>query len=76
MTRLDIERQNELEPLRISHAKEGLEKLGIDIVHEDNTKIQFVYKRSLITLFPYSGWHSGKGIKDGRGVQNLLKQLQ
>jgi len=30
---------------------------------------------STINFFPYSGWHSGKSIEDGRGFKNLLKQL-
>ena len=33
----------------------------------DNEKVKF---------FPYSGWHTGKSIKDGRGIENLLKQLK
>lgn len=26
--------------------------------------------------YPFTGWHTGKSIKDGRGIQNLLKQLK
>ena len=42
----------------------------------DETKITFEYKGHKVTLFPYSGWHTGKSIKDGRGIDNLLKQLK
>ncbi len=75
MARLNKERQQELEPQRIEFAKNEIEKLGYDvIVYEKN--ITFLYKDNLITFFPYSGWASGKGIKSGRGLQNLLNQIQ
>lgn len=30
---------------------------------------------SNIKYFPYSKWATGKAIKDGRGLHNLLKQI-
>ena len=75
MKRLDIEKQNKLEPQRIEYAKLELSKKGIEILFEDNVSLKFMINKKLITLFPYSGWFSGKGIKDGRGIENLLKQL-
>lgn len=76
MSRQNIERQSQLEPYRIEVAKESLEACGYKIINEDDTKIQFRYKYNVITLFPYSGWYTGKGIKDGRGLANLLKELK
>lgn len=67
MARLDKERQQELEPQRINFAVQKLSEIGIEVTSKDSTKI---------TFFPYSGWHTGKGIKDGRGINNLLKQLK
>jgi len=26
-------------------------------------------------VWPYTGWFSGKGVKDGRGIKKLLKQI-
>lgn len=74
--RLDQEREKILQPKRIAAGRAELEKLGIQIVGEDNTKIVFMFKGSQIQFFPYSGWHTGKTIKDGRGLQNLLRQLK
>lgn len=74
--RLDIARQEKLEPKRIKYAKEKLCSIGCHIAYEDNTKIIIIYKNNKITFFPYSGWATGKGIKDGRGFANLLKQLK
>lgn len=73
--RLDQERQQELEPERIQHAVKKIAALGYE-VKADSTKCWFTFKGHQIIFFPYSGWASGKTIKDGRGLQNLLKQLQ
>lgn len=75
MARLNIERQEMLEPERIKFAKQQIASLGFQITNEDATKIQFVFKGSTVTLFPYSGWHSGKTITDGRGIEKLIKQI-
>lgn len=74
--RLDKDREAELQPKRIEFAIEQLAKVGIEIDYEDDTKIKFMHKGEVVTLFPYSGWHTGKSIQDGRGLKNLLKQLQ
>ena len=76
MARLDIERQIELEPKRIDYAKNKLKELGFGLIHENSRMIKFIYKDAVITFYPYSGWHTGKTIKDGRGIDNLLKQLK
>lgn len=76
MARLDIERQNTLEPKRMEFAKNKLSELKLKIVFESETELIFLFNENKITLFPYSGWHSGKGIKSGRGLTKLLKQLK
>lgn len=74
--RLNQEREKELQPIRIEYAIKFLNELGYTELEVDNTKIIFLHKGEPVTFFPYSGWHSGKSIKDGRGLANLLKQLQ
>ncbi len=74
--RQDAERQKKLEPKRIAFAKKSIENLGYKITYQDETKLKFEFKAENVTLFPYSGWHAGKSIKDGRGVDKLLKQLK
>ncbi len=39
-------------------------------------RIEFDFNGSKIKFYPYSGWATGKTIKDGRGLENLLKQLK
>lgn len=73
--RLNIDRQNKLEPQRLNYAKEQLAKLGYVLTFETDTRLEFMFKGEKIQLFPYSGWHTGKTIKDGRGIEKLLKQL-
>lgn len=76
MARLNQERQQKLEPKRMNVAVENITNLGFKIEKKTSTFLQFVYKNSTITYFVYSGWATGKTIKDGRGLDNLLKQLQ
>ena len=76
MARLNIDRQNTLEPKRIQYAKEQIEKLGYKVVQLGNTQLIFKYGGCYVHFFPYSGWHSGASIKDGRGLENLLKQIK
>lgn len=75
MARLDTERQKALEPKRMEYAKQRITALGLEIVYEDSTRIDFLFNGAKIQFYPYSGWHTGKTVKDGRGIQNLLKQL-
>lgn len=76
MSRLNKDRQELLEPKRIETAKVSLQSLGFEICFESETEIRFFYKNEEVKFFPYSGWHTGKSIQDGRGLQNLLKQIK
>ena len=73
-TRLNQERKEKLEPIRMAVALEKLRATGIHI-DNDETAIWFIFKGSKVIYWPYSGWASGKSIKDGRGLKNLLKQI-
>lgn len=74
--RLNQEREKLLQPKRIASGISELGQLGLEIISTDDTKIVFIFKGHKVQFFPYSGWRSGKTIKDGRGLQNLLKQLK
>lgn len=73
--RLNQERQNDLQPKRMEYAKQRIVELGY-AVESDDTKLWFIFKGEKVVLFVYSGWHTGKSIKDGRGIDNLLKQIK
>lgn len=76
MARLDKERQAELEPKRMEYAKQQIQNAGYAIDFESATELQFTFKGAVVKLFPYSGWHSGATIQDGRGIHKLLKQIK
>jgi hypothetical protein len=73
--RQNQERQKELEPKRLERAKAKIRELDLPIIHESDRMFKFVYDEEIITFYPYSGWATGIGINDGRGLDNLLKQL-
>lgn len=77
--RLDKDREKKLQPKRMQTAIDSLLKLdtldsGVEKINE--TTIRFIYKGYTVIFYPYTGWHSGVSIKDGRGLENLLKQLK
>lgn len=74
--RLDTKKQKQLEPVRMQYAINKISALGFQITKENETEISFEFKGSKVKFFPYSGWHSGKTITDGRGIEKLLKQLK
>jgi len=74
--RLDQDRQQSLEHKRLAYAKKHLTELGIEIVYETYNRIDFLYKEKKCSIFPYSGWHTGSTIKDGRGINELINQLK
>lgn len=70
MARLNIERQERLEPERIAHAVRRIEQLGYTITLRDNKKIQFTHKGKTVTFFPYSGWQPAKRYRTDEGLIN------
>ena len=74
--RLNKEKQLIDEPKRIAYAKDEITKLGYEIILEDASCIGFLFNGSMVKIFPYSGWFSGKSVNDGRGIKNLLKQIK
>lgn len=60
---------------RMQYALLQLEIIGIPIESRNDTTIIFKHKGETVMFFPFTGWHSGKSIKDGRGISKLLKQL-
>lgn len=76
MPRLNIERQQKLEPIRMAKCLKTLRGLGFDAVEVNPTKIEFFHQGARISFWPYTGWHSGKTINQGRGMKHLLEQLK
>lgn len=68
-----IKRENEK---RMAYAISEVTKLGYSISYQDEKRFDFEFNGNTIRVFPYKGWFTGKGIKDGRGIRNLLKQIK
>ena len=75
MPRQNKERQEDLEPKRKDFALAEMKKMELEITLVTDSRIDFIFNGNRIEFYPYSGWHTGKGIKDGRGWNNLKKQL-
>lgn len=61
---------------RIKYAIFKLKELGYISKYIEKEKcITFMYRDAIVKFYPYTGWHTGKTIKDGRGICNLIKQL-
>lgn len=73
-----MEQRGNIEPKRFEYAIKKLEEAGARVTPKnDGSKSLLVeYKHIKVTFYPFTGWASGKNIKDGRGIHNLLKQLE
>lgn len=65
----------EKEEPRMDYAIRKLTEAGYEVDRVNDNELNFLFKGNNIKLFPYTGWHTGKGIKDGRGIQKLLDQI-
>lgn len=61
--------------VRMQEAVVRITELGYNVEHDDSTLI-FQFKGHPVYYYPRTGWHSGKTIKDGRGLDKLLKQIK
>lgn len=74
--RLNQEREENLQPQRMESCQKKLEEMGFDVKSDGSTLLSFVYKGKQVQFWPYSGWHSGATIRDGRGFKHLIDQLE
>ncbi len=60
---------------RMEFAEKALHKMGYYTTTVGHKELRFEHEDETIKFFPYTGWATGKTIQDGRGIENLLKQL-
>ena len=53
-----------------------LTELGYKVTTEQNHAISIIFKGERVMVYPYTGWFTGKTVKDGRGIKNLLKLIK
>lgn len=69
-------RRSEVLPGRLDWAKKRFAQAGIPLVKESDMALIVRVRCHNVTYYPFTGWFFGKGIKDGRGLENLIKQCQ
>lgn len=71
-----VEERSMKEPGRREYVISELRKRGYEPVWDAGAKaVRFTHRGNTITVWPYKGFFSGKGVKDGRGIRKLLNQL-
>lgn len=71
------ERIKEMQKKRMMYAHERLTTLtDVDILKITEKKIIFMFKGKVNAIYPFSGFFNGKSVKDGRGIDSLVQQLQ
>jgi len=74
--RLNQERELKLQPIRHKFTCERIRNTGCAIVSTSDCEVVFMFNGNKCKHFPYSGWHQGKGLKAGRGLDKLIAQLK
>lgn len=64
------------QPRRAAYARQEITKLGYELSLDNGVVLEFNYKGSPVRFYPYTGWATGRTIKDGRGIARLLKQIK
>ncbi len=64
-----------LQRKRMEVAVVAFKVMGIDFIVNNSSTIEIDFEGSVVLFLPYTGWHSGKSIKDGHGIKNLIKQI-
>ncbi len=65
------------EDARRRTAEKRLHDLGFVTQWDEMSRcIAFQHNESIIRFWPWKGWFSGRGVKDGRGLDKLIKQLK
>lgn len=65
--------RTKIEPKRMEYALVALKEAGFTAEPIDE---QSILVEGTITLWAFSGWYVGKGLKSGRGVHSLIQQLK
>lgn len=72
------ERRDATEGPRLSYAIGRLASVGItDVAYEGGSRsLSFRWHGNTVRIWPCTGYFSGKGLKSGRGIENLIRQLK
>lgn len=69
--------RDQKEPSRTEYAKQHIENLGYKTEYDSANKcLTFRLNGNLIKMYPFTGWFSGRGTGDGRGIHNLIRKIE
>lgn len=71
MARLNIERQQRLEPTRIEYAVKRIEELGYEVIHRDSQMIKFVHKGNPVFFSRTADGQQGKQYRTDGDCRNF-----
>lgn len=74
ITEADMKKARD-QALMMIETRRTLEERGYYVETLDNATLRIAHGRHKVLFWPYTGWHSGKSINDGRGLDHLLEQL-
>lgn len=74
--RLDKQKEEKLQPIRMNVAITKITELGYEIIDRKKVSLSFIFKGSKVTYFPYSEKSIGKSIKSGKILNDLLIQIK
>lgn len=60
---------------RTEYAIQKISEKGYQVFAVDEHKVEFTFEGEKVWHYPFTGWHTGKTIQDGRGIGKLLKQI-
>ena len=73
---LDWKRKREhVFPGRVDYVRKMLKEIGITRITEDRYTLIIDYKGHKIRYSPFTGGYTGTGIRSGKGLENLIKEL-
>ena len=61
---------------KIAMYHKALNKVGFKVKRVSGRVISVWYKNERVLIYPIKDWFSGKSVTDGRGLDNLIRQLK
>lgn len=60
----------------MEYARNQITALGYPVTEVKRHTLQFTFRGSPVTLYPYSGWFTGSTVTDGRGIELIRRTVR
>ena len=68
-------RREHVFPGRADYTKRRLREIGITRIIEEGYVLIIEHRGRKIRYSPFTGGYTGKGVKSGKGLENLIREL-